>query len=255
MNCFYCGEDSHSVAQCVNPGILNLYERLTEIHLETRLTRVSALNQRQFTSVIQNMTFNDIISIAIKYTNASYPNSVIITDDYYTESLWYHFENKYLRYMNNVITDLADNANVYFINGPNANNVPDYNGPYYNGPNSNIINANIINRNNNINSPIIQRQRHLRLRNDNSRKKYNFITTIETEKYNEAQEEECPICLDDVKCIKIVKLNCDHKFCVSCVIKSIKTNRKQNYECALCRCKAETVRVYNADVYDLVKQL
>jgi hypothetical protein len=240
MNCFYCGEDTHSVAQCVNPGILNLYERLTEIHLETRLTRVSALNQQQFTSVIQNMMFNDIISVAIKYTNASYPNSVIITDDYYTESLWYHFENKYLSYMNRVITDLADNANVYFINGPIINNRP---------------NSNIINRNNNINSPIIQRQRHLRLRNGNSRKKYNFITTIETEKYNEHQEEECPICLDDVKCIKIVKLNCSHKFCVSCVIKSIKSNRKHNYECALCRCKAESVRVYNADVYDLVRQL
>jgi hypothetical protein len=107
---------------------------------------------------------------------------------------------------------------------------------------------------------VIRRQRHLSIRNrnknKNTRKKYNFITTIETEKYTdeEEEEEECPICLDNVKCIKLVKLNCDHKFCVRCVIKSVKMNRN-NYSCALCRCVVETVRVYDTDTYDLVRQL
>jgi len=44
-------------------------------------------------------------------------------------------------------------------------------------------------------------------------------------------------------------------FCVKCVIKSIKTKPKNIHSCALCRCETETVRVYSADTYDLVRQL
>jgi hypothetical protein len=239
--CFYCGEQTHFVDQCVNPVIIELYQNMKNIHLETRLTQNHRLNHSAFVNKMSQFNFNDIISVAIKYAYAMYPGSVVATYDYYNSSLWSHFEHQYLRNRRNIINReyIIDRfvavANMYFIDAPNMNN----------GPND-------LNNSNNARS-VIQRQNHLSIINKNSRKKYNFITTIETEKYTD-EEEECPICLDNVKCTAFVKLNCDHKFCVKCVIKSVKMDRN-NYSCALCRCVAETVRVYDTDTYDLVRQL
>jgi hypothetical protein len=132
---------------------------------------------------------------------------------------------------------------MYFIDAPNMNDAP-----------TTINNSSNDSNDSNDALSVIRRQRHLSNRNKNTRKKHNFITTIETEKYTDNEEEECPICLDNVKCIKLVKLNCDHKFCVRCIVKSVKMVRN-NYSCALCRCVVETVRVYDTDTYDLVSRL
>jgi hypothetical protein len=208
---------------------------MKNIHLETRLTQNPRVNHSAFVNEMSQFNFNDIISVAIKYAYAMYPGSVVATYDYYNSSLWSHFEHQYLRNREIIINNLVSVTNMYFIDAPNMNGEPT-----------------TINNSNDALS-VIRRQRHLSIRNRNSRKKHNFITTIETEKYTD-EEEECPICLDNVKCIKLVKLNCDHKFCVRCVIKSVKMNRN-NYSCALCRCVVETVRVYDTDTYDLVRQL
>jgi hypothetical protein len=260
--CFYCGEETHIVNQCVNPGILSLYENMKNVHIRTRRAQNHRINQAAFIYEIAQFNYNDIISVAIKYACAMYPISVIANDEYYMLILWHYFENLYLRNTQFIINNFVAVANVYFIDGPNTNapntnapttNAPNTNAPTTNAPNTNAntTNANTTNANT-TNAPIIRRQRPLRIRT--SRKKHNFITTIETEKYTRDQEEECPICLDNVKCGKFVKLNCNHKFCVRCVIKSVKMDRNI-YSCALCRCKAETVRVYDFDTYDLVRQL
>jgi hypothetical protein len=241
--CFYCGEESHIVNQCINPGILSLYEDIKNLHIRTRRVQNYRLNQADFCyEMMFQFNYNDIISVAIKYANAMYPISVITDNEYYMLILWHYFEKLYLINRQIIINNFVAVANVYFIDGP-ISNVPTTNAPTTNAPTTNAPTTN---------APIIQRQRHLRIRT--SRKKHNFITTIETEKYTRDQEEECPICLDNVKCIKFVKLNCNHKFCVRCVIKSVKIDRNI-YSCALCRCKAETARVYDFDTYDLVRQL
>jgi ABC-type sugar transport system ATPase subunit len=237
--CFYCGEQTHFVDQCVNPDFLELYRNMKNIHLETRLTQNHRVNHNAFANEMSQFNFNDIISVAIKYAYAMYPGSVVATYDYYNSSLWSQFEHQYLRNREIIINNLVSVTNMYFIGAPNMNSEPT-----------------TINDSNDALS-VIRRQRHLsiinRNKNKNTQKKHNFITTIETEKYTD-EEEECPICLDNVKCIKLVKLNCDHKFCVKCIIKSVKMNRN-NYSCALCRCVVETVRMYDTDTYDLVRQL
>jgi hypothetical protein len=259
--CFYCGEENHIVNQCVNPGILSLYEDIKNLHISTRIVQNYRDNQAAFINEMAQFNYNDIISVAIKYANAMYPISVIANDEYYMVVLWHHFENQYLRNRQIIINNFIAVANVYFIDGPisnapttNTNTIETTTNTNTNAPNTNAPNTNAPNTNApNTNAPIIRRQRPLRIRT--SRKKYNFITTIETERYTGDQKEECPICLDDVKCVNFVKLNCNHKFCVRCIVTSVKTNRKDNYHCALCRCNTELVRVYNTNTYNLVKNL
>jgi hypothetical protein len=236
--CFYCGEENHRVNECVNPGILSLYEDIKNLHIRTRRVQNHRLNQADFCyEMMFQFNYNDIISVAIKYANAMYSISVITDNEYYMLVLWHYFENLYLRNRQFIINNFIVDANVYFIDASTSNETTTI---------ESTTNETTTN------PPIIRRGRPLRIRI--SRQKHNLITTIETEKYTGDQEEECPICLDNVKCVKFVKLNCNHQFCVHCVIKSVKMDRNI-YSCALCRCKAETARVYDFDTYDLVKQL
>lgn len=243
--CFYCGEETHLVNECVNPEILRLYEAMKNIHIRTRIGNDIRTNQNKFIDELMSFYYHDIISVAIKHAYAMYPDSVIATPEYYKSVLWSHFEQQYLRNRRIIINNFVSVANVYFIDAPHLNNVP-----------TNTTDVTNTSVSDNSALSVIRRQRHLSVRSvRSSRKKYDFIVTIETEKYTLDQEEECPICLDNVKCFKFVEFNCKHKFCVKCVVKSIRTNRKDIHSCALCRSKTETVRVYSADTYDLVRQL
>ncbi len=249
FTCFYCGEESHVVNRCINPGILSLYEDIKNLHIRTRRVQNHRLNQAAFSyEMMIQFNYNDIISVAIKYANAMYPISIIADDEYYMLVLWYYFENLYLRNRQIIINNFVAGANVYFIDAPTSN-APTSNAPTSNAPTSNAPTSIASTTNQTANATIIRRQRPI----GTSRQKYNFITTIETEKYTIQQEEECPICLDNVKCVKFVKLNCNHQFCVRCVMKSVKM--VCNYSCALCRTTVETARVYDFDTYDLVRQL
>lgn len=246
--CFYCGEETHVVNDCVNPEFLTLYEAMKNIHIRTRTTDNNEANQNNFMNELIHFYDNDIISVALKHANAMYPVSVIATPEYYTLALWSHFEYQYLRNRRIIINNFAFGENMHFIDAPHLNSVS--------------TTTSIPNINHNV-DPVLQqqrqrhtlRQRHREQRQERQREKLDFIVTIETEKYTLEQEEECPICLDNVKCVNLVKLNCNHMFCVKCVIKSIKTKPKNIHSCALCRCETETVRVYSADTYDLVRQL
>lgn len=235
--CFYCGDETHTIKECVNPEILRLYESIKNIYLTTRVIENTIMRQRYFIYGMRQISFDAIISVALKYTNVLYPNSVAITDEHYILALWYNFENIYLAHRDTLINDLVDNANVYFINGPTATN---------NSTLQPLVNQHPVNQ------LQIVRQRSTRRYH---KKQHNFIVTIETEKYTNDQKEECSICLDEVKCLDFVKLGCDHKFCVKCVIKNIKINPKDNYTCALCRCETELMRVYDTYTYNLVKEL
>ena len=100
FTCFYCGEESHVVNNCVNPGILSLYEDIKNLHIRTRRVQNHRLNQAAFSYEMAQFNYNDIISVSIKYANAMYPISVIANDEYYVLVLWHYFENLYLSNLN-----------------------------------------------------------------------------------------------------------------------------------------------------------
>lgn len=221
-SCFYCGEYTHLVYDCIDPEILQLYDVVKNIYLATRTTENHRINQHKFMEEISQRRLNGLISLAIKYAHAMY--NYPFNDDYYIMLLWHHFESDYMRNIQDfesTFTDLNINFQIDRIGQPQEQEQRE------------------------------QEQHTLNTINF----KHNFITTIETGKYSWEQEEECPICLDNVKSTKFVKLNCNHRFCIKCVIKSIKTNKKKIHSCALCRCATEMVRVYDVDTYELVRQL
>jgi hypothetical protein len=61
--------------------------------------------------------------------------------------------------------------------------------------------------------------------------------------------ERCPICMDDIECNNIIKTNCDHNLCSSClngIIKSLKPYKKPT--CALCRTNITNIKLYDEKI-------
>ena len=75
----------------------------------------------------------------------------------------------------------------------------------------------------------------------NLNRKFNVVSKLEN--FDIEENCECAICYnDDIKPSEIVKLNCTHTFCNSCIKKSFQhTNRVSIPRCALCRSKISSV--------------
>ena len=74
---------------------------------------------------------------------------------------------------------------------------------------------------------------------NNVNRKLNITTNLVIDKNNEICE--CNICLDEKEIINFVKLGCTHEFCKDCVIKTLKTDQRDNPCCALCRTEIKSI--------------
>jgi hypothetical protein len=72
--------------------------------------------------------------------------------------------------------------------------------------------------------------------------KFTFVSKLD--KTNDSEEIcDCAICYeDDIKNINFVKLNCNHKFCNTCLKKAIESTQNNKTPCcALCRSEIKTI--------------
>ena len=68
--------------------------------------------------------------------------------------------------------------------------------------------------------------------------------------------EDCAICYESIKCMDLVKLNCEHKFCGDCINSSLKAHNNMycGPSCALCRTPMVSFNVKNQEIYNLVSK-
>lgn len=84
-------------------------------------------------------------------------------------------------------------------------------------------------------------------------KKYNIRPVLVLGE--EEGEEDCAICYESIKCVDLVKLNCEHKFCGVCIKETLKSHSKLcGPSCALCRKQMESFTVKNQEIYNLVSE-
>jgi hypothetical protein len=83
-------------------------------------------------------------------------------------------------------------------------------------------------------------------------KKYNITPVLEIVLNKiEDEDEDCAICYESIKCMDFVKLNCEHKFCGSCIQETLKSHNKLcGPRCALCRTKMVSFSVKNSEIYN-----
>lgn len=86
-------------------------------------------------------------------------------------------------------------------------------------------------------------------------KKYNIVSNLINEEIEEGSEE-CAICYESINCVDLVKLNCAHKFCGSCIKQTLCTHNNIycSPSCALCRKTMTSLSVKNPEIYNLVSE-
>ena len=66
----------------------------------------------------------------------------------------------------------------------------------------------------------------------------------------------CPICYDDFPCTNLVKTNCSHSFCETCVINTIKIlPDNKNLSCAMCRSDINHLSCYTSHTNTNLKNI
>lgn len=86
-------------------------------------------------------------------------------------------------------------------------------------------------------------------------KKYN-ISPLLVQQQEKEGVEECAICYENISSIDLVKLNCSHIFCGSCIKGTLKAHNNIycGPACALCRAPMTSFSVKNPEIYNLVSE-
>jgi len=87
---------------------------------------------------------------------------------------------------------------------------------------------------------------------------YTIFMCLETSR-ELMQITECAICFEDFKLIDTVTLNCNHKFCTSCIKLTLQKYKKQDTGldvpcCALCREPMKCFEVKSAETYEMINE-
>ena len=277
MSCSFCASNLHNIAHCNNTMIDILYERIKMIYINT-MTQYPDEIEVMFKSVL-NRSFNlrELRAVAVKYMNAF----ASATKRELVNVLWRYFsgrihlpendgwlEARRLPVEPDPIPEFArdleqqqhdDESEVHDILW------------YIDQTPTLVLTLH----------ELMRRDAELMLRDMaeiNSRINRGHLVatnllpefeavahTPQVKKYNitpllvPTEEEgvrECAICYENVTCIDMVKLNCSHIFCGSCIKGSLKAHNNIycGPACALCRAPMTSFSVKNPEIYNLVSE-
>jgi hypothetical protein len=76
----------------------------------------------------------------------------------------------------------------------------------------------------------------------NAVRKLNILSSVENNENENINENcECNICWEEKEKKNFVKFGCNHEFCKDCVIKTLRTDQRENPCCALCRAEVKSI--------------
>lgn len=269
-SCSFCGENSHNIRQCNNTHIAIYFNRIKMIFMD--LLSVPMTNQerkvRFTTRLRQQFNVRELRAVAVHYTGelASRIKAVFI------EKIW--------TYCNSNIQILEnDNPWISVNHTPSPAQVSGEESLVWvidRTPNrETIIETHNFHQ---VTNFFMGRVRHydqlyqpaadeylafgplepINLLAELSAqvKKFNIVPLIiATETPAQLNEEiECPICLEQAKLADSAILNCHHKFCGECMVKTLATCNKNVPSCALCRQPTELCIVKNNALYNEVAE-
>jgi hypothetical protein len=224
--CSFCESNNHNIKRCNDPLLKRFEENLlNKKNMLLEILSISLSDKITYFKIwINNQPVNIIKSYAMRFCGAKSKNNVSI----FVESIINHIWNAVQPV--NVQTESVDSV---------------------------ILVETIFIQNSYSYLELELSEFLARLRNDyvqiNESKKFNIeiILSIEINNANLKEKENCNICYEETEETDMVVLNCDHKFCGTCV-KQILKKCKPN--CALCRQKIVCMTIKNEELVDNLKE-
>lgn len=280
MSCSFCNSLSHNIRGCHDPMIGLLSERIKVIYIDV-MTHYPITAESAFKSIL-NRRFNLRELRAVCATNTDFPtsrtkaqithilyqyysNHIHITPRQQEEQEW--LEIRRIPTQPDPVPDFArdleeppeEDITWYINRTPSPTSVlrfPLFEVPHrsnyeqlrrrHHGISHELMPVNLLSHFDAVsgNIPFIPQI-----------KKYNIRPVLVSDNV-EKGEEDCPICYESMKCMDMVKLNCEHKFCGNCIKETLRTHNKTDCgpSCALCRTKMVNFIINNQEIYNLVSE-
>lgn len=257
MPCSFCNSPIHNISNCNHQLIHIYYENIKQTYLSVIALNNSVIYNQNLFKMILNSRFyvRDLRAIGVRYLNlyARTSKHILIS------LLWQYFDSRIWQQDQQI----QENVNVSQEN----NNIENFdNDPY-------PEDAGILNYINNlVGIPSILPYQptvnvgfghnlsydlELEGNGQNFIKKYRIRLNYLIEENDKSKSfEDCVICYDNVSCMDLVKLSCNHEFCSSCIKNTLKyhNNIHNNPSCALCRKTMLCFTVKNIETYDSIAE-
>ena len=268
-SCSYCGNCNHNIRTCDSPFINIKYNNIKLQYLNSIcLTPINP--QRYFINIVSRIyNLSSIKAVSVKYTHSN----ASLNKTAHLFKLFEHFTQ---------IINFPANPNPAFTTpDPIPSYAQDLNADYEppeeihwyidRNPSPNLLFNFISHRIERqidlaLNYDYIQAEdefipisRNLNNEFDSSSKKYCITPILSPDNTNTNDlvlEEDCPICYEQIGCIDSVLLNCNHKFCGSCVLSTLSHQRFKTCSpsCAMCRETITTMTVNNNNTYNNISE-
>jgi hypothetical protein len=254
----------HNIGHCSHPSINNIFNTIKNEYIQIiLLTSNNDIKKHIFTQTInRRFNLNELKVICVKYLNSISR----FTKGVYCNLLWDYFQNYYqirpLIYPEPVSEAIPASPQPseitwYIDRTPSFPPIPgqtnyDFNRLIYSNELDNFVNENF-----NYNDNLFDIARNLLDDFDNVQdNKINIKSIITEEKENEEYNIECAICYESISSQNLVKLNCNHEFCGTCINSSLTTHNNIycGPTCALCRTPMESFIIKNQETFDLLKE-
>lgn len=253
MPCSFCNSPIHNIANCNHQLIHIYYENIKQTYLSIMALNNSAMYNENFFKMLLNARFylRDLRAVGVKYLNlyasTSKTNLISLLWQYFNSLIWQQDQQ------------IQQNVTVSQEN----NNIEEFDNELY------PEDASILNYINNLVGIPLQTtvnvgfghnlgfDLELESNGQNFIKKYRIHLNYLIEENDKSKSfEDCAICYDNVSCMDLVKLSCNHEFCSSCIKNTLKyhNNINNNPSCALCRKTMLCFTVKNIETYDSIAE-
>jgi len=263
--CSYCGNITHNIRSCDNPFIHVYYVNIKYQYLDCiNLNPVNS--QLIFTTTVSRIYNLSIIkAVSVKFTNSpAYLNKTahlikLFEHFNHIESMPFRTPDPIPSYAQDLNAEYEAPEEIHwFIDRmPTPNLLFNFNSDRI----ERQIDLNLIYDYIQAEDEFIPISRNLNNEFDSSSstKKYCItpILSLESTNSNDMDlEEDCPICYEQIGSMDLVRLNCNHKFCGSCIQSVLKTHCVKDCipSCALCRQSITNMMTKNNDTFNIISE-
>uniref|UniRef100_A0A6C0KS52 RING-type domain-containing protein n=1 Tax=viral metagenome TaxID=1070528 RepID=A0A6C0KS52_9ZZZZ len=241
--CSYCSNPNHNIRNCDSPTISIHYDNLKNIFVEVNTnTLFPQLNKFNYINRICRIYNANILkAVSVKYAySLSNLNKHI-----YAANIYNHFiqliQIPSEQYLN------EEDELTWFIDRAPQRNINNNMFIPINPLRSNLLNYL---------EYIAAQDEFIPFTENLQQNKFKITPIVSRYKTGEKKDldNECPICYENLKNEDIVTLNCNHHFCKTCIINTLKTNKNGEPSCALCRETICSMLVPNGETYDSVAE-